>query len=95
MKKNQWFKFSDGQYEAIDKEDALRNYFPYMVFYKQINRRNTYFSFSGYAHLPTMNVQPTPHSKQDDGWGIIENLGNSESKFEELQELREQLEKEK
>ena len=34
VKKNQWFLFSDGQYQPIEQEQAFSNYMPYMVFYK-------------------------------------------------------------
>ena len=37
IKKYQWFKFSDGEYHEIDQNEVLNNYFPLLVFYRQIN----------------------------------------------------------
>ena len=65
-----------------------------MVFYKQLNKKNNYFAFSGLAHLPTNNIPAQPNQEKD-GWGVVENLGNGEANFEELQELRDTLKKEK
>ena len=48
--------FSSGQYEPVDQDDVLNNYFPYMVFYKQINKKNKFFTFSEFANLPTKNL---------------------------------------
>ena len=36
QKKNQWYIFSDGKYELITQDQALKDYYPLMIVYKRI-----------------------------------------------------------
>ena len=54
--KYQWYLFDDGSYYPVNGEDALSQYSPVMLFYKQVKAKNRYFEHSNDAKLTANDI---------------------------------------
>lgn len=55
-----------------------------MVFYKQVNQKNSFFRFDEYANMAAIS---TLKPVEKEGWGMVENIANR-ANFEEVREAR-------